>query len=221
MAKIPGAVDVNVHQLIDAPQFDVNMDRQQAIQMGFTASDVANSLLISLSSSGQTARNYWVNPANGVNYLVAVQTPQYQVDSLNALTNTPIIGSGSDAAATAAPTCRTFKRDFAPVVINHYNIQPTFDIYADAQDRDLGGVSGDIDEDRRAVRAEAAVVQGDRSVQGSGHEAARFARCVQAAALEAAEGDDHRSARAGAEHEHGVRASWASASCSPWRWCIS
>ncbi len=142
--KIPGAVDINVHQFIDAPQFDVDMDRQQAILLGLTASDVANSLLIALSSSGQTARNYWVNPANGVNYLVAVQTPQYQVDSLNALNNIPILVSGQNRQSQVLANVSTFKRDFAPVNINHYNIQPTFDVYADAQDRDLGGVAGDV-----------------------------------------------------------------------------
>ena len=142
--KVPGAVDVNVHQLVDAPQFNVNMDRSQALLLGFTASDVANSLLISLSSSGQTARNYWVNPANGVNYLVAVQTPQYQIDSLNALSNTPISLAGQNRPSQLLANMAVYKRDEAPVVINHYNIQPTFDIYADAQDRDLGGVSDDI-----------------------------------------------------------------------------
>ena len=143
VAKVSGAVDVNVHQLISAPQFDVNMDRSQASLLGLTANDVANSLLISLSSSGQTARNYWVNPTNGVNYLVAVQTPQYQVDSLNELNNTPIIVPGQSQPQLLS-NLSTFKRDFDALVINHYNIQPTFDVYADAQDRDLGGVSDDI-----------------------------------------------------------------------------
>ncbi len=144
MTKIPGAVDVNVHQLNDAPQFDVNIDRRQAIQLGLTASDIANSLLISLSSSGQTARNYWINPANGVNYLVAVQTPQFQVDSLNQLNNTPIIVAGQTQPQLLS-NLSSFKRSENPVVINHYNVQPTYDVYADAQDRDLGGVAGDLD----------------------------------------------------------------------------
>ena len=144
IAQLPGAVDVNVHQLIDAPQFNVNMDRIKATQLGLTANDVANSLLISLSSSGQTARNYWVNPLNGVNYLVAVQTPQYQVNSLNALTNTPIIVPGQTQPQLLS-NIALLQRDFAPVVINHYNIQPVFDIYANVQDRDLGGLTADIE----------------------------------------------------------------------------
>ena len=143
VSKIPGAVDVTLHQLVDAPQFDVNVDRQRAIDLGLTENDVANSVLISLSSSGQTARNYWVNPVNGVNYLVAVQTPQYQVDSLNRLNNTPIIVPGR-AQPQLLSNLSTFKRDTSPLVINHYNVQPTFDIYADAEDRDLGGVAQDI-----------------------------------------------------------------------------
>ncbi len=144
ISRVSGAVDVNVHQLVDAPQFDVDMDREQSLQLGFTASDVANSLLISLASSGQTARNYWVNPANGVNYLVAVQTPQYQVDSLNTLNNTPIAVPGNRQPQLLS-NLSTFKRDVSPLVINHYNIQPTFDVYANAQDRDLGSVADGIE----------------------------------------------------------------------------
>src|SRR6266481_4671199 len=75
------------------PQFDVNVDRQWAQLLGLSENDVANSVLFSLSSSAQVARNYWVNPQNGVQYLVAVQTPQYQVDSLNALNDTPVVAS--------------------------------------------------------------------------------------------------------------------------------
>jgi multidrug efflux pump subunit AcrB len=143
VAKIPGAVDVTLHELTDAPQFDVDMDRQRAIQLGLTANDIANSLLISLSSSGTTARNYWVNPVNGVNYLVAVQTPQYQVSSLDALNNTPIIVPGQSQAQLLS-NLSAIHRDTSPVVITHYNVQNVYNVYADAQDRDLGGVADDI-----------------------------------------------------------------------------
>ena len=147
--EVPGIVDVNVHQLIDAPQFDVNVDRQRAQLLGLSENDVANSVLFSLSSSAQLARNYWVNPQNGVQYLVAVQTPQYQVDSLNALNDTPVVAQPS-AQLQLPPqpqllaNLATIVRDTAPVVISHYNIQRTFDIYADVQDRDLGGVADGV-----------------------------------------------------------------------------
>jgi multidrug efflux pump subunit AcrB len=147
--EVPGIVDVNVHQLIDAPQFDVNVDRQRAQLLGLSENDVANSVLFSLSSSAQVARNYWVNPQNGVQYLVAVQTPQYQVDSLNALNDTPVVAPPS--AQPQLPlqpqllaNLATIVRDTAPVVISHYNIQRTFDVYADVQDRDLGGVADGV-----------------------------------------------------------------------------
>lgn len=143
IARLPGAVDVNIHQLIDAPQFNVNVDRDRASTLGLSESDVANALLISLSSSGTTARNYWVNPLNGVNYLVAVQTPQHQVASLDDLNNTPVTVAGQAQPQLLSNLART-SRDIAPIVINHYNIQPTFDIYANVQDRDLGGLSDDI-----------------------------------------------------------------------------
>jgi len=152
--EVPGIVDVNVHQLIDAPQFDVNVDRQRAQLLGLSENDVANSVLFSLSSSAQVARNYWVNPQNGVQYLVAVQTPQYQVDSLNALNDTPVVAPPSPQPqllaqqSVAQPqllaNLAAIVRDTAPVVISHYNIQRTFDVYADVQDRDLGGVADGV-----------------------------------------------------------------------------
>jgi multidrug efflux pump subunit AcrB len=147
--EVPGIVDVNVHQLIDAPQFDVNVDRQRAQLLGLSENDVANSALFSLSSSAQLARNYWVNPQNSVQYLVAVQTPQYQVDSLNALNDTPVVAQPS-AQLQLLPqpqllaNLATIARDTAPLVISHYNIQRTFDVYADVQDRDLGGVADGV-----------------------------------------------------------------------------
>ena len=141
--EVPGIVDVNVHQLIDAPQFDVNVDRQRAQLLGLSENDVANSVLFSLSSSAQLARNYWVNPQNGVQYLVAVQTPQYQVDSLNALNDTPVVAPPS-AQPQLLANLATIVRDTAPVVISHYNIQRTFDVYADVQDRDLGGAAAGV-----------------------------------------------------------------------------
>src|SRR4029077_2763347 len=141
--EVSGIVDVNVHQLIDAPQFDVNVDRQRAQLLGLSENDVANSVLFSLSSSAQVARNYWVNPQNGVQYLVAVQTPQYQVDSLNALNDTPVVAPPS-AQPQLLANLATIVRDTVPVVISHYNIQRTFDVYADVQDRDLGGAAAGV-----------------------------------------------------------------------------
>jgi multidrug efflux pump subunit AcrB len=140
---VPGLVDVNVHQLVDAPQFDVNVDRERAQLVGLSENDVANSVLFSLSSSAQVARNYWVNPQNSVQYLVAVQTPQYQVDSLNALNDTPVIAPPL-AQPQLLANLATIVRDTAPVVISHYNIQRTFDVYADVQDRDLGGAAAAV-----------------------------------------------------------------------------
>ncbi len=142
LALIPGSVDVHLHQIVDAPELRINVDRTQAEQVGLTQRDVANNLLISLSSSGQSAPNYWLDPANGVSYLVAVQVPQHKIDSVEALQNTPIASSGISPQLLnnlAAVERRTVK-----AVVNHYNVQPIFDIYANVQDRDLGGVSQEI-----------------------------------------------------------------------------
>jgi multidrug efflux pump subunit AcrB len=100
-------------------------------------------MLISLSGSGQTAPNQWLNPENGVNYQVVAQSPQYRIDSFDALQRTPITASNGTNSQLLA-NLASLKRDATAIVIDHYNIQPTFDIYADVDQRDLGGVADQI-----------------------------------------------------------------------------
>src|SRR5262249_38795197 len=90
IARIPGAADVHVHQVMDQPQIRLNVDRTKASQLGLTQRDVTSSMLISLTGSNTVAPNYWLNWANGVNYSIGVQTPQYRVNSLDALLRTPV-----------------------------------------------------------------------------------------------------------------------------------
>jgi CzcA family heavy metal efflux pump len=143
ISEIPGAVDVHIHQQVDYPTMQVNVDRSKARQIGLTQADVANSLLVSLTGNGQTAPNQWMNPATGVNYQVVTQTPNYRLDSLDALARTPITSTNGNVSQLLG-NLATFKRDESPIVVDHYNIQPTYDIYADVDQRDLGGVASDI-----------------------------------------------------------------------------
>ena len=147
IAKVPGAVDVHLHQVVDAPQLMVNVDRTRAEQVGMTQRDVANSLLVSLSSSGQTAPNYWIDPKNGVNYPVAVQTPPHLIDSIESLNNTPIVGPGGTQSAQLLANVADVERGLAPGVVSHHNVQPVFDVYANVQGRDLGGVAADLEKE--------------------------------------------------------------------------
>jgi multidrug efflux pump subunit AcrB len=164
IARIPGAADVHVQQVQDLPTMQVNVDRDRASQMGLTQKDIASGMLVSLSSSMQVGANFWVNPANGVDYNVAVQTPTYRMDSTQALLNTPIdagaavakagVGGASGGAVDGASDSKGaellsnvahVKRTLGPAVVSHYNVQPVFDVYANVQDRDLGGVAADVD----------------------------------------------------------------------------
>jgi CzcA family heavy metal efflux pump len=142
--KIPGAADVHVNQVLDAPEILVNVDRVRAVGMGLTQRDVANSMLISLSGSGQVAPNYWLNPVNGVNYPIAVQTPLTSIDSIAALQNTPIVGTPG-LKTQLLSNVASFERASTLAVVSHYNVQPVFDVYANIQDRDLGSVANDIE----------------------------------------------------------------------------
>jgi multidrug efflux pump subunit AcrB len=143
VAQIPGAVDAHVHQLVHGPDLRVNVDRTRAEQIGLTQSNVAQTMLISLSSSGQTAPNYWLNFQNGVNYQVAVQTPQYKMDTLQDLKNTPVVAPGLPRPELLG-NLATIERRESPVIVNHYNVQPVFDVLANVQGRDLGGVADEV-----------------------------------------------------------------------------
>ena len=144
IAAIPGAVDVHIHQQVAYPTMQVNVDRTKARQVGLTQQDIAQSMLISLTGTLQTAPNEWLNPNNGVNYQVVVQTPQYRVDSLQALSRTSVTSPQGNTTQLLG-NLASFRRDQSPIIIDHYNIQPTYDIYADVDRRDLGGVSSQID----------------------------------------------------------------------------
>jgi CzcA family heavy metal efflux pump len=143
MQTIPGAVDVHIHQPADYPELRLNVDRARASEAGLTQRDVANSLLISLSSSGQVAPNQWLNPVTGVNYQVAVQTPQYRMDSFDALFRTPISPPGGGRAQLLG-NLATLDRSNSTSIVNHYNVQPMFNVFANVDRRDLAGVADDV-----------------------------------------------------------------------------
>ncbi len=142
LRHVPGAVDVHVQQLMNNPTLHLDVDRVRAQQVGLTERDVAQNLLVSLSSSFQTAPTFWLNPKNGVSYNLSVMSPQYKVDSLEALMNTPISGSSGTSPQVltnlASVTAKT-----TPAVVSHYNVAPTVDVFASVDGRDLGGVADD------------------------------------------------------------------------------
>lgn len=145
VSQIPGVVDAHVHQVVDTPELRVNVDRTRAEQVGLTQQDVANTVLYSLSSSGQAARNYWLNPQNGVTYLLAVQTPQNQINSVDALQSTPVVVNGQPAPQLLSNLAR-INRGTTSTVVNHYNVQPVFDVFLSVQGRSLGAVAREVDQ---------------------------------------------------------------------------
>jgi CzcA family heavy metal efflux pump len=145
LRHVPGAVDVHVQQLMNNPTLHLDVDRVRAQEVGLTERDVAQNLLVSLSSSFQTAPTFWVNPKNGVSYSVAVQSPQYKVDTLQALMNTPISGAGA-ASPQVLANLATVTPETSPAEVSHYNVAPSIDVYATVDGRDLGGVADDTAE---------------------------------------------------------------------------
>ncbi len=150
--RIPGVADARIQQSNRSPVFEVNVDRTRAQDLGLTARDVTNSLVINLAGSSQVAPTNWLNPANGVSYPVVMQTPQYQLDSLNALANLPVSGS-SGGAPQVLGGLASFTRNNANTVLSQYDLQTLVQINATTQDRDLGAVADEI---RRVIKETAA-----------------------------------------------------------------
>jgi multidrug efflux pump subunit AcrB len=147
LAAIPGIVDAHLQQEVDAPAFYAQIDRTRAAQLGLNASTVATNINVSLSSSEQVSPNFWTDPTSGIPYYLAVQTPEYKINSLNALGNTPVSTSLAISGQTVPgmlSNVARFKRDTVATNTNQSNIQPVFDIYASVQGRDLGSVATDI-----------------------------------------------------------------------------
>jgi multidrug efflux pump subunit AcrB len=183
IARIPGAADAHIHQVVDYPEIRVAVDRSKAGMVGLTQRDVSGSLLVSLSSSSQVSPTQWLDWSTGVTYSVAVQTPQYRIDSLAALMRTPLtspvggilsttptslagtanagvsaVGAGPSQATAAYGNPGTMtggvqllanlaevSRGIAPEIVNHYNVQPVFDVYANVDGRDLGAVGSAVE----------------------------------------------------------------------------
>jgi CzcA family heavy metal efflux pump len=138
MRHVPGTADVHVQQLLSSPTLHMEMDRTRITQVGLTAQNVAQNVLVSLSGSFQTAPNFWLNPKNGVTYQMAVQAPQYRMTSLDALRAVPV---DSPQGAQLLGNLVQLQPVSRPAVVNHYNVQPVIDVYASTQDRDLGAVA--------------------------------------------------------------------------------
>jgi multidrug efflux pump subunit AcrB len=144
VATVQGAVDVHMHQVVDAPDLHLDIDRVRAAQFGLTQQDVANSLYISLSSSAAVQPNFWLDPKMGITYTVAAQTPQYSIDSVNQLENTPIPIHTISNRTEVLGNMATLSPAVMPVVVNHHNGAPVFDVYANTQNADLGSVAARI-----------------------------------------------------------------------------
>jgi multidrug efflux pump subunit AcrB len=157
LAAIPGIADAHLQQEVDGPAFYAEIDRTRAAQLGLNASTIATNINVSLSSSVQVSPNFWTDLKSGIPYYLAVQTPEYKINSLNALGNTPVSTSLALSGQTVPgmlSNVATFKRDKVATNSNQSNIQSVFDVYASVQGRDLGGVAADIDKVTTELRKE-------------------------------------------------------------------
>jgi multidrug efflux pump subunit AcrB len=140
---IPGAVDVHVQQLRSFPAIFLNVDRTRVQSVGLSPTDVANSVLLTLSSSSTVSPSFWVNPLNGYEYNVAVQAPQYKIDNMQALNNIPI-SSAINRTPQILGNMVGMSVNAEPALLSQYDAQSMMNVYSAVEGRDLGGVDADI-----------------------------------------------------------------------------
>ena len=143
LRQVPGLVDLRIQQPLNYPTLDISVDRTKALEGGFTEQNVANSVLNTLSGSLQITPMFFLNPKNNVNYNLVAETPQYRTQSLQDLQNIPIT-TPTHTTSEILGDVSTIHRGHEMAVVDHYNIRRVIDIYGSVQDRDLGGVSRDV-----------------------------------------------------------------------------
>ena len=154
LKQIDGAVDVHIQQRTDQPTKKLVMDRAQLQELGMNADSIAQNMLIALSGSSQVSPAFWFNPANGVVYNVTVQTPQYQMDSLDRLLQTPIAAAGGKSTPQLLGNLVQVRPEREQTVVSRYNIQPAIDIYVSVAGRDLGSVAREVEREVNNIRGQ-------------------------------------------------------------------
>ena len=152
MRYVSGATDLRIQQPFDEPYLRLRVERTKAEQLGFTAHDIAQNLLVSLSGSFQASPTFWVDPRNHVSYQIATQTPQYRADTLQDLENVPITGTEPTSPPSLMASLVSTQRGAGMAVVSDYNVSPVIDIFGSVAGRDLGGVAGDINKIIDATR---------------------------------------------------------------------
>lgn len=143
ISHVPGAVDVHLHQVVDFPELFLNVDRTQLAYVGLNQSNATTDILLNFSDSTTVTPNFWLDRKSGVPYLIAVQNPKYRINSVEDLLHIPVSSPLTNQSQQLCNLCKVEHRA-TPGVVNHLNIQPVYDIYANVQGRDLGGVASDI-----------------------------------------------------------------------------
>ena len=142
--NIPGAADVFIQQVVNAPALNINVDRLKAQELALTDRDISSDVLLSLSGSGQVAPNFWLDPQTGVNYPIVVQVPQYRLTNFETLNQTPVTSPIAQNDQLLRNVSET-NRGFSPLTVSHYNALPVMDVFANVEQRDLGGVATDVE----------------------------------------------------------------------------
>ncbi len=143
ISHIPGVADAHLHQIVDLPELFLEVDRMKIAKAGLRQTDVTQDVLLNFSDSTTLTPNFWLDRKAGIPYQIAVQNPKYRINTVEDLLHIPVSSPKTVTSQQLCDLC-TLERRASDGVINHLNIQPVYDIYANVQGRDLGGVASDI-----------------------------------------------------------------------------
>jgi multidrug efflux pump subunit AcrB len=153
--NVPGAADLRIQQPFNDPRFTVNVDRTRAQQLGLQQRDVTQSMLVATSGSFQTTPNFWLDPKNGVSYSIAVQSPQYELNSIADLENIPVSSANNSFSSSiyqaggipvqTLGNISSITRGTEQGTVSHYDVQPVIDIFGNVVNSDLASVDKPIE----------------------------------------------------------------------------
>jgi multidrug efflux pump subunit AcrB len=140
-----GVSDVLIPQDIDYPGLALDINREQASLEGLTPKTIVDSVITAMTSNGMVAPSYWIDPKTGNNYMLTVQYPESQVQTLNDFKQIPL-RSPNGRNTTPLETVASIKSINTPTEVDHYQLRRVFDVYVMPKAEDLSGTASRIDQ---------------------------------------------------------------------------
>jgi len=141
---LQGVSDVLIPQDLDYPGIQLNVNREMAGRLGLSSREVVGNVITALTSNSMIAPSYWVDPKNGNNYMLTVQYPETQVQSMNDVKSIPL-RAGKSINTADLEAVSSVKVINTPTEVDHYQLRRVIDVYVAPSGEDLGRLANRVD----------------------------------------------------------------------------